>query len=138
MSSCPHVLTRPMRLTCCDEQIKDRIKAREAARLDFDYRTGQVKSAQESRDKLIAKGKSESPKDAEKRVLAESKLADATNLWNNTNSALIDDLTHLHDNRLGLLGMIYTEFLAVQKAFAAGFANVSRHLLPACLLPAQC
>jgi hypothetical protein len=35
------------------------MKTREEARLDFDYRSAQVKSAQEARDKLLTKGKPE-------------------------------------------------------------------------------
>jgi hypothetical protein len=104
--------------------IKDRMKNRESARLDYDYRTGQVKSAHDARDKLIAKGKVEAPKDAEKRELAEKKLDDAAHIWNVTNSGLIADLEHLHENRLGLLGNIYVDFLSVQKYFIAGIANV--------------
>jgi len=124
-------------LTAHFNNIKDRMKARESARLDFDYRTGQVKSAQESRDKLIAKGKSEAAKDAEKRVLAEKKLEDATALWNTLNTQLVNDLVHLHENRLSLVGNIYIEFLSVQKAFAAGFAN-NMDLLSVPSVPASC
>jgi len=124
-------------LTAHFASVKDRIKQREASRLEFDYRTGKAKSAQESRDKLVAKGKLEAPKDAEARALAEKKLEEATANWNAINSTLCGELVFFFENRHAILGNLYIEFLQFQMNVAVGFQNSLGSLsIPA--IPANC
>lgn len=109
-------------------QIKDRMKQREAARLDFDYRQKNVKDLHEARDKLVAKGKTETPKDADKRSQAEKKLEDATHHWNTLNNGVTAELIHLHEHRSDLLGHLYLEFLNAQKEYGKRMAEALNSL----------
>jgi hypothetical protein len=115
--------------------LKERMKAREQARLNFDFATMQHKEACNARDKAMAKGKAE--KDSDKRVEYERKLEEATATWNALNAALIADLTFLFDNRQTLTGHIVADVVNFQTAL---FRELCTRLAqcPTPVIPPQC
>ncbi|GLD97471.1 hypothetical protein PINS_up006155 [Pythium insidiosum] len=81
----------------------DALKAQVATfndeKLVFDHYTRKVMTLREARDKRAAGGKHEKPKDVEKLVRNEQKLAAATNTYNKISEKTITDLREFVNTR---------------------------------------
>jgi len=108
-------------LTAVFAQFNARLKQRDEARANYDYYVNKVKKLHESRDKLKASGKGESPKEVEHREQNEKKMDDATNVYNTTNAGIVNDLNHLWEHRFDYLGPILADLMSAELAYAKLF-----------------
>ncbi|KAJ0393303.1 hypothetical protein P43SY_009657 [Pythium insidiosum] len=110
----------------------DALKAQVATfneeKLVFDHYTRKVMTLREARDKRAAGGKSEKPKDVEKLVRNEQKLAGATNTYTKISEKTITDLREFVNTREQALAPIVQRIAEFRASYAAQVADESQRM----------
>jgi len=102
-------------------EFRSRMKAREESRSNYDYYMNKVKKLHEAREKTLASGKQELPKDTQHVTDNEKKLEDATNSFQDVNNRLVNDLTFLWEHRFDYLAPILADVISAETEFAATY-----------------